>query len=71
MSKVQEIEAAIDALPPDEFLRLRQHVQARFEANWDAEFESDVASGRLDQFAADAIAEHRAGRSTPFPSDAK
>lgn len=71
MSKVQEIEAAIDALPPEEFLRLRRHVQDRFEAQWDAQFEEDAASGRLEQLAANAIGEHRAGRSTPFPPDAK
>ena len=67
MSSIQEIEAAIEALPAGQFLLLREHIQRRFDQQWDRQFEEDVASGRLDAVAAAAIAEHRAGRSTPFP----
>jgi hypothetical protein len=71
MSSVQEIEAAIAQLPREEFFRLRATIQQRFDGEWDEQFAKDVAEGRLDALAADAIAEHRAGRSTPFPADAE
>ena len=70
MSNVQEIADAIAKLPPNDFLRLRELVQKRFEDEWDKDFEQDVASGRLEEVASKALAEHRAGRSTPFPADA-
>ena len=31
MSSIQEIEAAIDTLPPEQFLLLREHIQKRFD----------------------------------------
>ena len=71
MSSIQEIEAAIDTLPPEQFLLLREHIQKRFDEHWDRQFEEDASTGRLDAAAAAAIAEHRAGRSTPFPPNAK
>jgi hypothetical protein len=71
MSSIQEIEAAIDTLPPEQFLLLREHVQKRFDEQWDTQFEEDAARGRLDAIAASAIAEHQAGRSTPFPPNAQ
>ncbi|MBX3732960.1 MAG: hypothetical protein KF791_10240 [Verrucomicrobiae bacterium] len=67
MISIQEIEAAIETLPADQFLLLREHIQKRFEEQWDRQFEEDATSGRLDAAAAAAIAEHRAGRSMPFP----
>ena len=67
----QEIEQAIAKLPPEEFLRLRESIQRRFDQEWDSQFERDVTSGRLDKIAAQAIAEHRAGASKPFPADAE
>jgi hypothetical protein len=67
MGTVEDIEEAISTLPRDEFFRLRDWVQQRFEDAWDSEFENDAISGRLDSLAQQALAEHRAGRSTPFP----
>ena len=67
----QEIEQAIAKLPTDEFLRLRESIQRRFDQEWDAQFERDVAAGKLGKIAAQAIAEHRAGASKPFPADAE
>jgi hypothetical protein len=52
-------------------LRLRERIQRRFDQEWDAEFERDISAGKLDKIAAGAIAEHRAGKSTPFPADAE
>lgn len=38
---------------------------------WDREFADDAESGLLDGIAAAALAEHRAGKSTPLPRDEK
>ena len=70
MSSVQEIEAAIANLPREEFLHLRERLQQRFDNEWDQQFEKDVAAGKLDRLGDQALAEHRAGRSTPFPPGA-
>ena len=67
MSNVLDIETAIEKLPQEDFLKLRDWVQHRFDDAWDKEFESDVLAGSLDDLASEALAEHRAGRSKPFP----
>jgi len=69
MSSLEEIEAAITNLPHDQFFLLRQWVQKRFDNAWDRQISDDAESGRLADLAKAAIAEHRAGRSTLFPSD--
>lgn len=67
MSGIQEIEQAIAKLPRDEFFKLREQLQRRFDDEWDTQFERNVASGKLDKIAAQALAELRAGKSKPFP----
>ena len=69
MSSVEAIETAIASLPREDFLRLREWVQHRFDDQWDRQFEQDVVAGKLDQLGQQALAEHRAGISTPFPPD--
>ena len=71
MSIIQELEEAIANLPPEDFLRLRERIQQRFEDQWDAEFEQDVAAGKLDQLGEQALEDNRAGRSTSFPANAE
>ena len=48
MKRVEEIEAAIRELPPDDFRRLVDWIREREHALWDAKLESDSASGKLD-----------------------
>jgi hypothetical protein len=71
MSTVQEIEKAIEQLPREEIFRLREAIQHRFDEEWDRQFADDAESGLLDGFAEAALAEHRAGKSAPFPRDEK
>ena len=66
MSTVEEIEAAIDGLPRDQFFRLLTWIKSRFENEWDRQIEEDVKAGRLDQFAREALAEYHAGRTKPL-----
>ena len=71
MSTVEQIEAAIQKLPREEFFRLRDWMRDRFDDEWDKQIEEDVRSGRLDRVAQEALAEYRAGKTTPFPPDDK
>jgi hypothetical protein len=68
MSTVAEIEAAIARLPRKELWKLKDRLDRRCEAEWDAQIEEDAqAGGPLDGLAQEAIAEYKAGRCAPFP----
>ncbi|MEZ6100473.1 MAG: hypothetical protein R3E01_34765 [Pirellulaceae bacterium] len=61
---LQELEKSISNLPPNELAKFREWFWG-FDANsWDTQLESDVAAGRLDSLADEAIRDHQAGRST-------
>jgi hypothetical protein len=64
MSTVQEIEQAIRALGPQDLAALRDWF-ATFDAEvWDRQLEQDVATGRLDRFAEEALRDLSEGRCT-------
>ena len=67
MHTVEEIEAAIEQLPRDEFFHLRDWMTSRFEDLSDEQIEDDIKAGRLDHLAQAALAEFGAGLATPFP----
>ena len=71
MSTVDEIEAAIRKLPRDQFFRLHEWMKKTFEDQWDRQIREDIAGGRLDHLAEEALEEYRAGRTTAFPPDEK
>jgi hypothetical protein len=48
MDRVEEIEAAIDSLPPEEYRRIAQWFLAREQARWDEQMDRDSTSGKLD-----------------------
>ena len=48
MSRVEEIEDAIDRLPPEEFLRIARWVREREQQRWDEQMDADSSSGKLD-----------------------
>jgi hypothetical protein len=48
MDRVQEIEAAIDGLPPEEFRRIVQWFHEREQERWDAQMDGDSLAGKLD-----------------------
>jgi hypothetical protein len=62
MSNVEQIESAILALPPEEFRRLTDWLSELEQRRWDEQLERDVAAGRLEDLAAEAVADYRAGR---------
>lgn len=62
MSTIREIETAVSKLSPEELSAFRAWF-AKFDAEaWDRQFEEDVASGRLDALAEEALLDLREGR---------
>lgn len=48
MSKVEELEKAIDALPEEEYAQLRKWFSEKDWQKWDRQIEADSQSGKLD-----------------------
>ncbi len=48
MSKVDEIRAAIEALPEEEYVALRQWFSEKDWDKWEKQIEQDSEAGRLD-----------------------
>jgi hypothetical protein len=61
MSTIEQIEAAILTLPSDEFQQLRKWFFDVDYQRWDEQLEQDIAEGKLDALADEAIAEFKAG----------
>lgn len=61
MGSIKSIEKAVEALPPAELAEFR-HWFAEFDAQaWDRQLERDAAAGKLDDLAAEALADHQVG----------
>lgn len=67
MDRVEEIEAAIDALPEEDFRRLVQWVLAKEQGHWDEQMDQDAATGKLDWLFAEADTESRQGLLREWP----
>ena len=64
MNTIQEIQTAVSELSPEELSVFRVWF-AEFDAKvWDQEFEQDVAAGRLEALAEEALRDLREGRCT-------
>ena len=64
MTTVAEIAGAVKRLPKKDLARFRRWFVEYDAAAWNKQFESDVATGKLDAFAREALREHKAGRTT-------
>ena len=64
MSGVNEIERAVLQLTLAELDAFREWFAEFDAARWDRQLEGDVAAGRLDALAGEALADLRAGRCT-------
>jgi hypothetical protein len=61
MTKIEELEKKVEELSPSELSQFREWF-ASFDAEiWDRQIESDVAEGKLDRPADEAIAAHKRG----------
>lgn len=66
MTRVEEIERAVQDLTPEDLREFRTWFQ-EFDARvWDEEIERDVDAGRLDALAAEALEDLREGRTRPL-----
>ena len=67
MDRVEEMESAIDRLPPEDYRRvvawLREHEQTR----WDEQMDRDSSEGRLDFLFTEAEGESAAGLHREWP----
>ena len=62
MNAIQRIEEAVRRLSAEDLAAFRQWF-AEYDAEaWDRQFEQDVAAGRLDRFADEALQDVRQGR---------
>jgi len=64
MSTVEEIEEAVRRLSSQELAAFREWFAQLDAAAWDRQIEEDVAAGRLDALAEEALNDLRAGRCT-------
>lgn len=56
MSTIEQIEAAILTLPPEQFQQIRQWILDIDYQRWDEQLEQDIADGKLEALAEEAIA---------------
>ncbi len=57
MIKIQEIQAAIESLPKEEYARLREWFIERDWEEWDKQIEADSEAGKLDFLIKEALDE--------------
>lgn len=67
MTRVQEIEAAIEALPQPEFAELVKWLIEREQQRWDEQIDADSASGKLDWLFEEADKERSHGLLRNWP----
>lgn len=67
MSTVQEIEAAITRLKPEEIKAVAQWLDELREEMWDRQIEADARAGKLDNLMEEAKRDFEAGRCKPLP----
>ncbi len=62
MLTLKQIEAAILRLPPEEFRQLSEWFFELDNQLWDEQLEKDIADGKLEDLAQEAITDFEAGR---------
>ena len=66
MEKVEDIQAAIESLPEDEYVRLRSWFSEKDWEKWDRQIEVDSESGKLDFLVKEAVEEKAEGKIREF-----
>ena len=64
MSRVESLEGQVKQLTAEELRAFREWFVEFDSEAWDRQFESDVQSGKLDELAARAVRDYKAGRAT-------
>ena len=66
MSKIEMIEQDIERLDDKSFAAFRAWFIEYEHARWDRQIEADSDAGKLDSLIGEALAEHRAAKTTPL-----
>jgi len=66
MSRSEEIEQGVREVSPESQLEFRGWFRELVAAQWDYQLEEDVAAGRLDGLAREALMDLREGRTRPL-----
>ena len=64
MTRVQMLEQEVKQLTSDELAAFREWFQEYDAAEWDRQIEEDALAGKFDKLAEEALADHKAGRTT-------
>ena len=62
MTKIEALEREVEKLSREELAAFREWFLEYDWQAWDRELDEDVAAGKLDKFAAEALEEHRSGK---------
>ena len=63
---VEEIERAIDALPPEQREQLSRWFDERYPQQIDAHLKADIEAGRFDDRITRAVSDYNTGRTQPL-----
>lgn len=66
MGKIEHITEQVEALEGEDFKAFEAWFDELKADRWDRQIETDAKAGRLDRLAEEALAHHRAGRTTPL-----
>ncbi|CAI2933643.1 hypothetical protein [Aminobacter niigataensis] len=66
MTKLEQIEKSVASLSKDELKEFAAWFAELQAERWDRQIEEDVAAGKLDRFAEEALAELKSGRTRPL-----
>ncbi|ACE92201.1 hypothetical protein AMC90_CH03258 [Rhizobium phaseoli] len=66
MTKLEQTEKSVTELDKQEFEAFSAWFEALQTERWYRQMEADAASGKLDRFAAKALADFRAGKTRPL-----
>ena len=66
MGTIEEIERAIQQLPPEQLAKFRDWFTEFDNAAWDRQIEEDVAAGRLDTLGDQALQDLKNGHTRPL-----
>ncbi len=66
MSTVVEIESALRALPMQDARAVAHWLQEYLDQKWDQQMDADIAAGRLDKLAEQALDRYHAGHVKPL-----
>lgn len=67
MDRVEEIEAAIEGLPPDDYRRIVRWLYDREQVRWDEQMDRDSFTGKLDSLFEEAETESSERLVNPWP----